>query len=89
MMAYERATGEVHDFMENAPALPRGLEYLWSDFIDLHQSRGVGMAGPSRITFADIAAWQTVTGARPQAWEIAAIRKADDAFLSVQAKANK
>lgn len=88
-MAYERATGEVHDFMEDAPVLPRGLNLLWGDFIDLHSARGVGMAGPARITFTDIAAWQDVTGTRLEAWEIAAIRAADGAYLSHAAKASK
>jgi len=89
MMAYERMTGEAHDFMEDAPTLPRGLAPLWNDFIDLHSSRGVGMAGPARITFADIAAWQSVTGSPLEAWEVNAIRKADDAYLATVAKANK
>lgn len=86
-MAYERATGEVHDFMEDAPTLPRGLVPLWNDFIELHQSRGAGMAGPARITFADILAWQTVTGSTLEPWELAAVRRADDAFMAVSAKA--
>jgi len=86
MMAYERAAGEVHDFMEDAPILPRGLIPLWVDFIDLHGSRGAGMAGPARITFGDILAWQTVTGAALDSWELSAIRKADDAFIAHCAK---
>lgn len=89
MMAYERRTGEVHDFMEDAPILPRGLSLLWGDFIDLHSSRGVGMAGPARITFTDISAWQDVTGTHLEAWEIAAIRAADSAYLTYAAKVAK
>jgi hypothetical protein len=87
MMAHERITGEVHDFMESAPVLPTGLVPLWNDFIGLHNSRGSGMAGPARITFADLDAWQRVTGSRLQAWEIAAIHKADNAYLAQAAKA--
>lgn len=88
-MAYERATGEVHDFMETAPTLPPGLVPLWGDFIDLHTTRGVGMAGPARIGFGDILAWQTVTGSTLEPWEIEAIRKADDAYISHCAKVAK
>lgn len=80
--AYERATGKVHEMLIDAPVLPSGLDRLWGDFLELHDSRGSTGFGAMRITFADMNAWQRVRGARLKAWEIDAIRKADNAWLA-------
>lgn len=68
--------------LANAPKLPDGCEQLWADFVSLHDCRGSTGFGPMRVTFADLDAWQRVTGNKLQAWEIDAIRRADNAYLA-------
>lgn len=80
--SYERQTGKVHSTFLDAPELPWGCEQLWADFLSLHDSRGSAGFGPARITWRDLADWQHVNGAALEHWQIAAIRKADDAFLA-------
>lgn len=86
--AFERATGKKHPLLVDAPTLPKELDYLWSDFMDLSSSRSSNGFGPSRITFADIDAWQRVNGVALQPWEIDLIRAADNEFLSSKVKAS-
>lgn len=79
---YQKQTGKVHPRMAQAVELPDGCEQLWSDFLDLHASRGSNGFGPSRITFVDIDAWERVNRLKLRPWQIDAIRKADIAFLA-------
>lgn len=80
--SYERQTGKVHPMLVDAPPLPGGCEQLWLDFLALHGCRGSNGFGPSRISWRDLADWQSVTGSRLGQWQIDAIRKADDAFMA-------
>lgn len=57
-------------------------------FSELHACRGNNGFGPSRITYADIDAFQRVSGVKLAPWELSAIRKADAAFLENWAEAN-
>lgn len=50
---------------------PAGLR-AWEWFWELERSRQVGME-VNAISWNDIAAWQQVTGARPELWELSAI----------------
>lgn len=75
-------SGREPETLANTPCLPDGLERLWADFAEMHDSRGSTGFGPMRITFADIDAWQRVGGVTLAPWEIAAIRKADNAYLA-------
>lgn len=78
----ERITGKTPQRLLDAVTLPDGLFQLWIDFLELHGSRtGTGF-GPSRITFADIDAWQRIRGVSLNGWHIDAIRRADDAFMA-------
>lgn len=81
--AYEQHTGMKHPQLLDAPELPQGLEPLWGDFVDLHISRGSTGFGPARITYRDIEAWQRVRSQALQAWEIAAIQRADNEYMRV------
>lgn len=45
-----------------APRLPTGGELIWRWFLDLHAGRGLGMAGPLPISWADIEAYRRLTG---------------------------
>lgn len=79
--AIQRQTGFTPDALAFAPPLPEGLEPLWHDFWALHSGRGNSGFGPAQITFADIDAYQRVTGVRFQPWQLDAIRRADGAYL--------
>lgn len=85
-MSIWRQTGREPAMLADAPRLPDGCGHVWNDFIDLSQCRAVvsGPAGasPAGISFADLHAWQAVTGTRLEAWELAAIRKIDTAYLA-------
>jgi hypothetical protein len=85
MSVWEK-TGREPDALANAPALPSGMERLWQDFAELHDSRGSSGFGPMRITFGDLDAWQRIQGVTLAPWEINAIRKADNAYLASHAK---
>lgn len=85
-MAAQRRSRKPHPMLADAPALPRGCEVLWSDFLELSASRGSTGMGPARIGYGDIDAYQRVNDVRFEAWEIAAIRGADNAFLSVRSR---
>lgn len=88
-MAVWQKTGREPQKLADAPRLPDGCEQLWSDFADLHGCRGSTGFGPMRITFGDLDAWQRVQGVRLPAWQIAAIRGADNAYLASWAEQNK
>jgi hypothetical protein len=82
--AYERQTGKVHPMLLDAPRLPEGCEQLWPIFSELHSCRGNYGFGPCRITYADIDAFQRVSGVTLRPWELEAVRKADAAYLEKQ-----
>lgn len=88
-MAYQRQTGQMHPMLADAPVLPDDLRYLWANFLELHSSRGLTMAGPARIGFVDIDAWMRVRGVDLESWELDAIRRADDEYLAQSAKQRK
>lgn len=89
LKAFERATGKVHPRIAEAPPLPKGCELVLRDFLDLHGSRTSTGFGPARISFLELDAWQRVNGVTLEAWEIDAIRAADDAYLAQIAKGRK
>lgn len=82
LMAAWRMSGEQPQQLAEAPELPPGCAMLWSDFWELHGERGSNGFGPSRITRRDIREWQQDSRVRLEAWERAAIRQADDLWLS-------
>lgn len=82
LQAAWRASGKMPEMLATAPAIPEGAGKLWQDFLQLHGSRGSTGWGPMRITFADMQAWQVLTGSMLKPWEVDLIRKADDLWLS-------
>lgn len=83
--AHTRRTGRVHEKLCNPPRLDAGIAHLWPAFLDLHRTRGGGM-GPAPISFAELDAWQRCTRSELAAWELRAIRRADEAWLSREAE---
>lgn len=81
LAAASRATGKMHSRLQAIVELPDSLDVLWDDFMDLHTSRSSTMAGPARISFTDIDAWQRVNSVALRPWQIDAIRKADREYM--------
>ena len=86
LMSAYRQTGQMPEALANAPVLPVGCSQLWTDFLQLHGARAFDMNGPARIGYRDIAEWRDFHGAELASWEVAAIRKADDAYMASRAK---
>jgi hypothetical protein len=68
------------------PTLPANGRKLWGDFFDLHLTRRSGLNGSERLGFADLQAWQIVTGLRHEPWEVRAIFRLDNEFMAFQAR---
>lgn len=79
-------TGRSVAEIARLPDIPIGCEGLWGDFLSLSMARGSNGFGPSRITWADIDAYQRVHHIRFMGWEIEALRRIDSAFMSQAAK---
>lgn len=79
-------TGRSIAEIANLPALPTGAERLWIDFLDLSSARGSTGFGPARISWLDLDAYQRVKRLRFCAWEIDAIRRADNAYMEQAGK---
>lgn len=75
------------DKLANAPVLPEGCEETWNTFVALRSSCPSAGMGPGVISFADLDAYQRVTGDRLEPWQIGAIMAADRAYLNVAAEA--
>lgn len=68
------------------PDCPPVFETVWSWFCDLDQGRGSNGFGPSGLSYAEIAAWRTLTGQRPSVFELGLIRALDARFLQHRAE---
>lgn len=62
--------------------LPECAAYLWRWFIELSCARSYSEAGPLPISHAEMLAWARLTRNDPDAWEIAALREIDRAYLA-------
>jgi hypothetical protein len=81
LQAAHQRTGIMPDALAEAPAIPAGMEGLWSDFMRLHRSRGSSGYGPLAISYADLAGYETIRRRRFAPWQVDAIRAADSAYL--------
>lgn len=68
------------------PTLPSDAAYLWNHFVLLHSARTAGGFGPNPITYPEIDAYNRLTGAGLDGWEVSAIRALDDAYLAAAAE---
>lgn len=68
--------------------LPR-LHYLFLHFLDLSESRPVGMMAPGAIPYSEIYAYSVLCGIMFGAWEVTAIRQLDSMWLNVFAENRK
>ncbi len=81
----ERQTGFRPPALDG-PELPADGAHVWSWFLTLHQARGSNGFGGNPISFADIAAWVSLTGVIVRPQEIEAILAIDRVWLAHQAK---
>lgn len=63
-------------------------KHVWEWFLELHAARSGSGFGPNPIGYADIDAWARLSRRRLAAWEVAAIRAMDQAYLEVQGAAH-
>lgn len=66
----------------DGPGIAPELRHLWDVFLELHNTRGAGAMSLNPITFAEIDAWQRVTGRYLSASEVHLLRVADMAALT-------
>lgn len=84
LQSVERQTGKT--LIDN-PAPPSDAAHIWEWFWELNPGRPMGAMGdPGALTYSEIDAWARLTLAAPEAWEIAAIRAMDAAFVSAFGK---
>jgi hypothetical protein len=74
-------TGVKPDELKDV-AFPGEARQAWEWFLDLHNSRGMGVNGPSPISFSDILAWSTLTGLAPTPFDVKCILALDNLWLS-------
>jgi hypothetical protein len=85
LSVWER-TGVKPARLADAPAMPEGLSPLWHAYCDMRNSCPSNGMGPGRITFAELDAYQRVTGHRLAPWHVDAIRRVDVAYINATAK---
>lgn len=72
---------------EAAAADPGASRYLWDWFLELHSARGSTGFGPAALSYSEIEAWARLTGRRPSALEVFALKGLDQAYLEIQGTA--
>ena len=88
LAAVQRATGEAPPQLLERP--PAALALIWRWFCELSPGRQyAGMGEPLPLSWAEIAAWSALSGARPTSSQVALIRRLDACFLERQAKNRK
>jgi hypothetical protein len=82
-----KASGAMPARLADAPSLPMECREVWQSFLALRSSCPSSGFGPGRISFAEMDAYQRMTGDALAPWEVQAIRAADSAYMAVQAEA--
>ena len=72
--------------LREAPPFPSIAGHVWGWFQELQEGRSGNGFGPNPLSFAEIAAWASLTGRRPQPWEVRALKKIDLAYLETTVK---
>jgi hypothetical protein len=68
------------------PRLPHAGVHVWSWFLDLHNGRGGGGFGPAPLSWHDFEAWARLRGLAPEGWEVDALLRLDQAWLTEMSK---
>lgn len=61
---------------------PELVQYLFEWFLELSAQRSSNGFGANPLTFAECAAWATLTGREPSPWEVALLMRLDAVQLS-------
>jgi hypothetical protein len=69
--------------------LPVQAEHVWRWYGELAAGRGSNGWGPDPITWADLGAWQRLTGAQPDPVELSWLLRLDQAWLKAFAAASR
>jgi hypothetical protein len=80
LLAVYQQTGIMPEELQDQAELPALCRHVWEWFAELSRTRQAGF-GASPISYAEIAAWARLTGVKPAAWEVKAIRALDDDLL--------
>lgn len=63
------------------PSFPDRYAHLWDAFCDLSGGRSYNGMGPNPLSWPDILAWDTLTRAGLQEWEVRVIKALDALWL--------
>jgi hypothetical protein len=86
--AVEIATGRTIEELHPDPP-PDETAHLWEWFCELCSARGSNGFGPNPLAYSEIAAWAALTGANPDPFDVAVLKRLDSAFLASAAKSAK
>ena len=87
-LAVEEQTGQPAAILDG-PEMPDALDYLWTWFKDLSAYRHYGFAGAEMIRPLDRFVYFLEESVRPERWEIGALVRLDDLYLSIRAEADR
>lgn len=68
--------------LRNLPQCPEETEHVWKWFCDLSRARGAGF-WLDAVSWPDIQAYFALMGITPMRWELEAIGRLDDSFLTI------
>jgi hypothetical protein len=72
--------GEIEKSNDFAP-FPTIADFVWSNFMELHDDRTYGMNGPDGISYVSIKAWCDLTSVELTPWELTIIKSLDKIWL--------
>jgi hypothetical protein len=82
-----RQSGKKPQQLEDAPELPEHAAHLWSQFLQLHNSRGNNGMEANRITADKVKDWMWFNGLSSlELWEKKAIHALDNCWFESRGK---
>ena len=82
-MLRAKACGAKVDDQLDGPELPQELSYVWDRFLHLSNRRGSNGFGVDKIKDIDLLCWSILHQTFFEEWELDAIYRLDDVFISV------
>lgn len=82
-------TGETPKELLDLVELPEVFHDCWEWFIDLYNSRSVGMASANPISFTDMYSYFQLMQVEPDPWEIKVIKMFDSIAMQIEHKQMK
>lgn len=68
------------------PELPAEIAHVWDWFDELHSARTSNGFGPNALTYSEIEAWNRLTAREVRPFEVEAIKRIDDVYLTLYAQ---